>query len=296
MKPCPLCGGASRVLLRSPDRNQAVAPGSFTYARCSACETVWLTDPPDDLGAWYPDDYFELLPLEGLRERAQADAYRLELVAPFAGAGDGSGRLTELGPGYGSFALLAKDAGFDVTGIEQDPRAAAYLEEVVGARVVRSAEPEAVLPELPPSRVVAAWHVLEHVRRPWDVLEAIAGNLEPGGVTVIAMPNPDAFGFRVLGSRWPHLDAPRHLFLIRAQELIRRGRALGLEPVALRHADPGGRGWNHFAWHYALRPPGASAARDRAAARAAWLIATALSPVETRGFRGATYTAILRKP
>ena len=63
------------------------------------------------------------------------------------------------------------------------------------------------LAELPPSRVIAAWHVLEHVPRPWALVDAAADNLESGGALVIATPNPRAFGFGVLGGRWPHVDA-----------------------------------------------------------------------------------------
>jgi hypothetical protein len=47
-------------------------------------------------------------------------------------------------PGFGSFAFLAKRAGFEVEAIEQD-RSADYLATRVGVRVVKSASPAEVL-------------------------------------------------------------------------------------------------------------------------------------------------------
>ena len=131
--------------------------------------------------------------------------------------------------------------------------------------------------------------------RPYALLDAAAAALEPGGVLVIATPNPRAFGLKVLGPRWPHVDAPRHLFLLPHDALIARGRAHGLQPVALTATDPGGLGWNAFAWRYVLRRPGARWARERLAQIAGDAIARVLAPVERNGLRGAAYTLVLRR-
>ena len=75
------------------------------------------------------------------------------------------------------------------------------------------------------------WHVIEHLRRPWEVIERAAANLQDGGVLAIATPNPRALQFKLLRRRWAHLDAPRHLFLIpsrRARASLRRARAESL--------------------------------------------------------------------
>jgi 2-polyprenyl-3-methyl-5-hydroxy-6-metoxy-1,4-benzoquinol methylase len=295
MTACPLCGGASEVAFVTRDRNRAVSDEPFTYRRCARCASLFLENVPPDLGRYYTDDYFELPTLDGLREQARAEAYRIDLVTPHARGG----RLVEIGPGHGVFAVQAKDAGFETAGIEMDPGAVRYLREAVGIEAVESGAPEEALRAMPPSRVIALWHVLEHLPRPWEMLAAAAENLEPGGVVVVATPNPEALGFRLLDGRWPHVDAPRHLFLIAFDALRDRARALGLQVASVTATDPGGRHWNRFAWHRALARPAPGALNDlryRAAGVAGAAIAAALGPVERRGRLGAAYTAVLVKP
>jgi SAM-dependent methyltransferase len=289
---CPLCSGTTEAAFTTRDRNRAVTAEPFRYRRCTSCRSLHLENLPADLAAYYPDDYFSLPDLADLREQARPERWRMELVAAHARP---PGRLTEIGPGNGIFAIQALDAGFDVVAVEIDERACAYLRDTVGAETVLTAAPEDALASLPSSRVVAAWHVIEHVQRPWQLVDAAALNLQTGGVLVIATPNPRAFGLRVLAGRWPHVDAPRHLFLIDHEALIARADAAGLELVELTDLDPGSVHWNAFAWHYALRRPGCSLNRDKAAQLAGRILARALAPVERRGLRGAAYTAIFRK-
>jgi SAM-dependent methyltransferase len=288
---CPLCDGDCADAFVTRDRNRGVRDDAFAYRRCRACGSLHLVDVPGDLSAFYPAEYFGLPGLDELRAQAAAERHRVELVRRHVRGG----RLVEIGPGDGLFAIQALDAGFDVAAIEPDPAAAAHLRAVLGIDVVESAAPEDELAALGPARAIVAWHVLEHVPRPGDVLAAAAASLEPGGVLVVATPNPRAFGLRVLGPRWPHVDAPRHLFLLDHAAVVARGRALGLEPVQLTATDPGGLGWNAFAWRYVLRRPGASWPRERLAHVAGDAIARVLAPVERRGLRGAAYTLVLRR-
>ena len=289
---CPLCSGPTETAFTTHDRNRAITAERFRYRRCTACRSLNLENVPADLGAYYPDEYFSLPDMPGLRAQAARERWRMALVAAHI---QPPGRLTEIGPGNGIFAIQALDAGYDTVVVEMDARACAYLRDTVGAEAVQSAAPEEALATMPRSHVIAAWHVLEHVAKPWALVDAAASNLHPGGVLVIATPNPRAFGLRALRGRWPHVDAPRHLFLIDHEALVVRAAAAGLELVTLTDVDPGGLHWNAFAWHYALRRPGCSLRRDKAAHLAGRALARALAPVERRGLRGAAYTAVLRK-
>ena len=289
--PCPLCGCPTDAAFTARDRNRAISDLTFRYRRCPACRSLHLENVPQDLGAYYPPEYYSLPTLDGLRASAVVERYRLEIVRRHAGGG----RLTEIGPGNGVFAVQAIDAGFETAAIEMDHAACEYLRATLGIEVIESAAPELALATMPPSRAIVAWHALEHLPRPWALLEAAAANLERGGALVVATPNPRAFGLRVLGPRWPHVDAPRHLFLIDHGALAGRAAALGLEVVELTDVDQGGLHWNAFAWHFLLRRPGWSHTAEGLAHLAGHAIAGLLAPVERRGLRGAAYTIVLRK-
>lgn len=288
---CPLCGGAARHAFTTHDYNRGVDRQPFRYARCESCHSHVLRNVPADLSRYYPSSYFEFPDLRALRLHAATETFRMDLLAPFAPRG----RLVEIGPGNGIFAVQAKDAGYETIVVEVSEEASAYLRDVVGVDVVRSGAPETVLPDLPPSQAIVGWHVLEHLSQPWQLVTAAAANLAPGGVLVLATPNPRALGFRMLGPRWPHVDAPRHLFLLDHEALIAHAARHGLELVGLTDTDQGGRHWNAFTWHYLLRGADAGYVRDGFAHRTAAVVARLLTPIEQRGLRGAAYTVVLRK-
>ena len=279
-------------MFKTHDRNRRISDEPFNYRRCELCSAIFLADPPADMSRYYPDEYY-VLPTDGQLERAlRTERYKLDLIKPYAE----DGRLVEIGPGAGMFAHAARDAGYDVTGIEMDARACTHLREVIGVEAVESDSPARALADLPPSRVIAMWHVLEHLTDPWVCLEAAASNLEPGGVLALAMPNPGAFQFRLTRGRWPHVDAPRHLFLIPAGLLDERARAAGLELAALTARDRGGIYWNRFGWQYLLMRPRPSRPRIAFALAFGFGVSTLMAPIERTDLRGSTYTAVLRKP
>ena len=139
------------------------------------------------------------------------------------------------------------------------------------------------------------WHSIEHLARPWDVIERAAENLEPGGVLAVATPNPRALQFKLLGARWAHLDAPRHLFLIPEETLARRAAELGLRASLTTTADPSGRHWNRFGWEYAVRRHPSRRPSTWATRALSLLITQALRPIETLGLNGTAYTSVFVK-
>lgn len=287
-RPCPLCGGDGEPRLTAVDRNRAISRERFAYVACRDCATLYIAQVPADLGRYYPPDYY---PTGAADAANESELAKVELVRRFAARGP----LVEVGPGGGGFAAQAMRGGFaDVRAIEMDERACEHLRSL-GVETVHSAEPHRALAAMAPSRAIVLWHVFEHLTQPLELLRAAAANLEPGGILLIAVPNPAAVQLRVLGARWPHLDAPRHLQLVPAPTLVRVAGRVGLSPLALTGSDRMGRDWNVFGWqHLLVRPHGPPQAR-RAAFYAAALLAEALAPVERGGLRGSTYTAVFRK-
>lgn len=290
---CSGCGAAMAAFLVAPDFNRGASQETFRYERCPACGLASLANVPDDLSAFYEAGYHALpASAADLEAGAANDRYKIDLVRQFVPGG----RLLEIGPSWGAFCLLAKRAGFTVDAIEMDPRCCEFLRAQLGVNALQASDPAIALAKVAPPDVIALWHVFEHLRDPWSVLEAAARALRPGGVLVIATPNPSAFQFAVFGRRWTHLDAPRHVHLIPAALLAERAAKYGLEPLLATTRDEGSLGWNSFGWRFSLATLAGAPLAKRALRFAGRLVAPLFAPIEKREGRGSAYTAVFRKP
>jgi SAM-dependent methyltransferase len=293
---CPFCAGAGAHVLTARDRNRETTAQRFGYARCRTCGTVFIVRAPADLARFYAGDYYGFDPdgeptwKRDERQRAAA-AYRVGLLASHAAPG----HLIEIGAGTGAFAVSARAAGFEVSAIEMSERCCRYLSEREGIRAICSDRPLQALAALPASRAIALWHVLEHLPDPAALLELAAERLQPGGLLALAVPNPRSLQFRLLGARWAHLDAPRHLCLIPPPALVDRGERLGLRTVALTASDPDGIECNLFGWVNSLRVRPAAGPPSTAAIRAAGALARVLAPLERSSGRGAAVTVLMQR-
>lgn len=290
--PCPYCGATARLLFVARDRNRRLGDERFPYHRCTACGLVFLHPIPAELGAYYPPDYYPMpAGLAELRAAARHEQFKLDLVTPFAR----SGKLLEVGPAFGNFAFLAKEAGFDVEVVEMDARCCAFLREVAGICAMQSADAAAAVDGRGPYDVIALWHVVEHLADFGRTLTALAARVKPGGHLVLAAPNPGALQFDLLGERWAHLDAPRHVVLIPQALLEAHFRALGFSVAHATMTDPGGLGWNYFGWQVSL----ANLATGAGAKRALTFLGSALTrlawPFEHNDRKGTAYTLVFRK-
>ncbi len=244
---CPLCKQDSRFHFRTSDLNRKITREIFHYFRCSSCGLIFLSPIPNELGKYYPNDYYSIpSSISEIAKAAEFERYKIDIVKQFASGG----RLLEIGPAYGTFIYLAKEAGFDAEAIEMDSNCCRFLQGVIGVKAICSNDPIEALKKLDDYNVIALWHVIEHLPDPWKTLEAISKKLQPGGILAIAAPNPESFQFRVLGRFWPHVDAPRHLQLIPLSLLTKQMLSLGLKPVWSTTKDTGTLGWNTFGWIY----------------------------------------------
>ena len=289
---CPACSSTDGRPLIAHDVNRRISAEVFAYRRCRACGLVFIEAVPDDLARYYRAEYYSIpADLGELEVQARREAFKLELVIRHSRGK----RLLEIGPSFGAFAHLSKVAGFDVDAIEMDPACCRFLREEVGVRVSEAVDPVGPIGAGGTYDTIAMWQVFEHLSQPWAVLRAAAAALSDGGIVVIATPNPDSLQARIWGTRWTHFDAPRHLELIPLDVLRRNGEAVGLALVHATTTDLGSLGWNTFGWaesmagltrHQALKVPLRLAGK---------LISVLIAPIERSGWRGACYTAVLRK-
>jgi len=291
-KPCPRCRKASFLYFRTRDINRRVSEELFDYYRCPSCKLIFLSPIPENLSRYYTHEYYSSPPtLDQLSLAAKNERYKIELVQQFVK----KGRLLEIGPAYGIFTLLAKQAGFETEAIEMDSRCCQFLTEVLGIRAYNESNLCATLKKTGAYDVIALWHVIEHLPDPWSALHAIAGTLLPGGIIVLASPNPDAFQFSILRRFWTHVDAPRHVELIPAALIMDEAKSLGLKAVLSTTVDPGGIGWNKFGWEFSLSNFFLHPRIKQYAQGAGRVINRILAPVEQAGLRGSAYTLVFQK-
>ncbi len=289
---CDYCLSALGRTLIATDRNRRITAAEFEYARCSVCDSWSMVTRPGNVGEYYPDNYIPRRTATELRSSFAAERYRIEFLTRH-GVLPGA-RVVEVGPGDGSFAALATDAGMQVAIVERTEEACAHLSDLLGVEAVCSSSPESVLGHFGSIDAIVAWHVLEHLPCPREFLEASAAALRPGGLLVIAAPNPRATTFRIMGARWPHLDAPRHHSLPDPRG-IARALPTSMECIEITDRDPGSRHWEGFAWHYLLRNPATSKRTDRALQLAGAAVAKGSFAVRRSGLGGSAYTAVYRK-
>lgn len=288
---CPLCNENAILLFKTKDWNRRVSEEIFTYGRCLRCGLIFLSDIPETLGDYYGDEYYQSPSFAKLKKVARAESYQLEMICRFVK----SGRLLEVGPGFGVFAYQAKQAGFDVDVIEKEERCCKFLSDIVGVKAVRSDAPHKVIESAKGYDVIALWQVIEHLPCPWEFLTNAAKNLNANGILVIATPNPSAFQFRLQWSRWPHVDAPRHLCLIPADLLAKYLEPLGLKPVMMTFDDKGARSWNRFGWQRYLMNRFSNKWFQQAAFILGYFIAVLMGFFDCRRGSGSAYTVIFQK-
>jgi 2-polyprenyl-3-methyl-5-hydroxy-6-metoxy-1,4-benzoquinol methylase len=292
--PCPACGSEAPADFATTDRNRRLGDRgrAFTYHRCGACGLIFLGNVPE-LGAYYPPSYYNVpAGLEALETLAAADRYKIEIVRQYAP----TGRLLEIGPAYGAFALLAKRAGYNVACIEYDAACVSFLRNVVGVEAILADDPAATLrASAERFDVICLWQNLEHLPNCRTVVDEASKKLAPGGVLIVATPNPDALQFRIFRGNWTHVDAPRHLALIPMPLLRAWGRANGLSPALFTTTDRGSRGWNRFGWEQTLANFASARALSLLLRLCGLVLTIVAAPLEWTGTRGACYTAVLRK-
>jgi len=289
---CSNCGSASKLHFKTQDYNRRIGEAYFDHFLCTHCKLLFIHPIPDNLDRYYPKDYHHIPnSITFLEENHNHELYKLQIIRRFKQ----SGRLLEIGPSLGTFAWAAKREGFEVNTIEMSEDCSRYLNEVANIPTVNTADIDTALQSLAPFDVIAMWHVIEHLHDPWKTLGYIARCLKPGGICVLAAPNPDAFQFKSIGRRWPHVDAPRHLFLIPQKLLIERAEALGLQLEFATTDDEGARGWNTFGWEYWLGNFSRRPSVQKMMRRAGRGLARILRHWDRQEGRGSTYTLVFRR-
>lgn len=186
---CPGCGHRSRAPVVG-------RRGGYRLLRCGSCDLVFAgpMSVPDGFYRHYEED---------------TNIWRWEFGAFLDRRLCAGGRLLDVACGDGTFLLRAREAGYEVTGLDASehriPRAQARgLPRIVCGTAERFAGTWAGRFD-----VVTCFHTLEHAADPSAFLAVLCRFARPGGLIVLGVPNAQRFVARLRHEAWDY--PPHHL-------------------------------------------------------------------------------------
>lgn len=251
---CYLCGAPGRYRYKNmPDRIFG-SPGAWDYKSCDDCGLTWLTPRPKEIHQAYAEYYthenadalnaLSNKPIQRLKTLIAAASFgyshlldkkkdrilglALSIIGPLkniAGRhimwlqGNHVGRLLDVGSGDGAFMARMREMGWDVAGVEPDPKAAANAKNKFGLNHIHAGFLEDAGFVDNSFDAVTMAHVIEHLPDPIKTIRECRRLLRPGGKLMITTPNAKSLGERWFGKHWRGWEPPRHLFLFTAESL-----------------------------------------------------------------------------
>lgn len=197
--PCPRCG--------ADDAGHRLKLVESAIVTCRACAMSYVNPRVTSghierkLQSWAQQDVVDEERLRIAFEAGNFEHYGRLLAALGAHAQGPGRRLLDVGCSTGAFVTAARDAGWQVQGLEIGAASAAYARDTLGLDVRRGSFYDFAA-SAGSLDAVAMLEVIEHLERPADAARRIAGLLRPGGLLLVTTPNFDSLYRRLFGSRW----------------------------------------------------------------------------------------------
>jgi len=210
---CNLCHSGRTSLLFEKEAVKIV--------KCLDCGLVYAHPQPSEehLDAVYKEGYFNgschsdyLMEKKLYLHRFQE---RLKEISSFKT----QGKLLDVGCAVGYFLETARQAGWEVSGVEISDFAAEQAKKA-GIDVFAGKLEEAEYPDQH-FDVVTLWHVLEHMKDPSGSLQETHRILNNGGLLAIELPNMASKKSRKSGEDWDQIKPKEHLFYF-TPDVLRR--------------------------------------------------------------------------
>lgn len=210
---------------------------SFEYIKCSHCGLLWIAQIPDNLGDYYPQQYFSFQSrlrhsrsavrkyFDRLRVRSELDGNgwfarfsnrlvkRLDYLDWIKAARlDQQAAILDVGCGSGKLLQKMRLGGFLHTeGI--DP----FLEDDIhypdGLIIHKQQLKDFATTHVGKYDLIMLHHAYEHMPHPRETLQLLSSMLSEQGHLLIRIPLVDSLAWEMFHENWAQLDAPRHLYL-----------------------------------------------------------------------------------
>lgn len=246
---CPFCQSQSLLKFTGRDYNRNKSSKKYQLYHCQECSLEFIANPPQNMSAYYEGNYHTIPENYNLKKIIDSyirqEKFKVDILQKFKT----NGTLLEIGSSTGAFAVAARAKGFDTTVIEMDANCVKFMNESLKIKAIESSNPcEAMETNQENFDVICMWHSLEHMNKPWEVIETASKYLNKDGILIIAAPNPEANQIKIMNQFWPHFDFPRHLFLFPIKWITNLGVQNDLQALYITTNDLGGIYWNRFSW------------------------------------------------
>lgn len=223
---CAICGG--KTVVRHKTCN------GFQIVRCLQDGLIFTSPRPVELAPFYDERYYNggmpgvYANYTSFADQELVPEWNKRLDTIEASLGGQPGHLLDVGCATGSFLNLARERGWQVSGIELSEWAVQSAVEVFHLNVIQGSLPDARLKSTTYD-AITLWDCIEHLANPEAVLREVRRLLKPAGLLMLStgsLPHKDP----LLISKWYY--PPWHLYYFSEETMHKLLRKCGFEVVA----------------------------------------------------------------
>lgn len=247
VRSCPACsGGQTREYLVANDPD-GLFSYPFTLVKCKNCDLVFLKNIVNSKFL-YTKTYYRN-PKMGLQfffdlAISWFMSNRVALIKRYK---SGSGSIVDIGCGDGAFLAKMKQNGWFAMAVDSSPSAQGYLLEKGIVLISSDFLKEKI--EGNSLDAVTFWYSFEHLLNALAHQKEAYRVLKEDGILVIAVQNIESLQATISGTRWFHLDLPRHVLHFSPRTLTDTLRLNGFRILKIEHRSVQ---MNIFGWYQSL--------------------------------------------
>jgi len=222
---------------------------NFNYFRCSSCGCLQITEIPEDLSRFYPNENYYSFQ-QGEHRTFGKKLKSLFYKCAFNRCGDfllrkrlwlrllnrenaikKTSSILDVGCGVGNLLQEMSTWGFkNLTGI--DP----FLEkDILYSSGVKVLKQNVFNHAGGPYDLITLHHSFEHMENPHLVFKRLNEMLKPNGFLVMRIPVSDGFAWRKYGTNWSAIQAPLHFFLYTTKSMTILSKKAGFVLKHIAH-------------------------------------------------------------
>jgi 2-polyprenyl-3-methyl-5-hydroxy-6-metoxy-1,4-benzoquinol methylase len=258
MEACKICNNVFNNKTYLVKEQMFGLPEEFTYVECGQCGCLQLTDIPEDMGKYYPLNYYSFnnagkkenrISLFLKKKRAEHFLYRKNFWGWLSGLKYGyppycewfkiagvtfNSSILDVGSGSGKLIIDLGKAGYkNLTGI--DPFIEKDIHYTDHVKILKRK-----IEEVSDSyELIMLNHAFEHMDNPLKVLKDIRNILSDKGILLIRIPTASSFAWRTYKENWVQLDSPRHIFLhtIESMKILSQETGFTIKEIKFDSSD-----------------------------------------------------------